>query len=171
MSLFTPHLYFSLTSGVWVYELRARRRPCPAALRLRAGLGGQAAHLRPDAGRLDQLREGGQPQPAQSQTGQSHSCGTGGGTHALQRHNAENSKPIFSEKEFLGRGPNFHIHVYVSDLHIYSHDRWAYSAAGKYVDRSWEYIHHSQTHECGTWNWGRAILFLEYINAIFVAVQ
>ncbi len=36
----------------------------------------------------------------------------------------------------------------------------AYSAAGKYVDRSWKYINHTQTHECGTWDWGRAIPFL-----------
>jgi hypothetical protein len=42
----------------------------------------------------------------------------------------------------------------------YSHDQSAYSAAGKYVDRSWEYINRSQTHECGNWNWGRAISFL-----------
>jgi hypothetical protein len=27
----------------------------------------------------------------------------------------------------------------------------------KYVDRSWEYINHSQTHECGNWGWGRDI--------------
>ncbi len=27
----------------------------------------------------------------------------------------------------------------------------------KYVDRSWEYINSSQTHECGNWDWGRAI--------------
>ncbi len=27
----------------------------------------------------------------------------------------------------------------------------------KYVDRSWEYINLSQTHECGNWGWGRAI--------------
>ncbi len=26
-----------------------------------------------------------------------------------------------------------------------------------YVDRSWEYINRSQTHECGNWGWGRAI--------------
>ncbi len=26
-----------------------------------------------------------------------------------------------------------------------------------YVDRSWEYINHSQQHECGNWDWGRAI--------------
>ncbi len=28
---------------------------------------------------------------------------------------------------------------------------------GKNVDRSWEYINRSQTHECGYWDWGRAI--------------
>ncbi len=27
----------------------------------------------------------------------------------------------------------------------------------QYVDRSWEYINRSQTHECGNWGWGRAI--------------
>ncbi len=27
----------------------------------------------------------------------------------------------------------------------------------KYVDRSWKYINRSQTHECGTWHWGRSI--------------
>jgi hypothetical protein len=27
----------------------------------------------------------------------------------------------------------------------------------EYVDRSWEYINRSQTHECGNWDWGRAI--------------
>ncbi len=27
----------------------------------------------------------------------------------------------------------------------------------KYVDRSWEYINRSQKHECGNWDWGRAI--------------
>ncbi len=27
----------------------------------------------------------------------------------------------------------------------------------KYVDWSWEYLNRSQTHECGNWDWGRAI--------------
>ncbi len=27
----------------------------------------------------------------------------------------------------------------------------------KYVDRSWDYVNRSQTHECGNWGWGRAI--------------
>jgi hypothetical protein len=35
-----------------------------------------------------------------------------------QRHNTENSKQIFPEKELRGLSPNFHIHVSVSDLYI-----------------------------------------------------
>ena len=37
---------------------------------------------------------------------------------ALQRHNTENSKQIFPEKELHGLSPNFHIHVSVSGLYI-----------------------------------------------------
>jgi hypothetical protein len=41
-------------------------------------------------------------------------------------------------------------HLYVCEWFIYSHDRSAYSAAGKYVlDQSWEYINRSRRHECG----------------------
>ena len=36
----------------------------------------------------------------------------------LQRHNAENLKQIFPEKELRGHSPNFHIHVSVCDLYI-----------------------------------------------------
>ncbi len=41
----------------------------------------------------------------------------------------------------------------------------------KYVNRSWEYINRSQTHECG--NWAEAAQFpeKEYINGIAVAVH
>jgi hypothetical protein len=34
----------------------------------------------------------------------------------LQRHNTENLKLIFPEKELSGLSPNFHIHMSVSDL-------------------------------------------------------
>jgi hypothetical protein len=41
-----------------------------------------------------------------------------------------------------------------------------------YVDRSWEYINRSQTHECVNWDWGHAIpIRKEFINVIFVAVH
>ncbi len=52
-------------------------------------------------------------------------------------------------------------HSYVCKRFIYSHHRSAYSQFCcknvLYVDRSWEYINHSQTHECGNWDWGRAL--------------
>ncbi len=75
---------------------------------------------------------------------------------ALQRHNIENLKQIFPEKQLCGLSPNFHHHVSVSDLYIYSHDWSAYPApaAGKYVGQSWEYnTNRSQTHECGNWDY------------------
>jgi hypothetical protein len=36
----------------------------------------------------------------------------------LQRHNTENSKQIFPEKELRVLRPNLHIHMSVSDLYI-----------------------------------------------------
>ncbi len=52
-------------------------------------------------------------------------------------------------------------HSCVCEWFIYSHDWSAYSAAVKYVDRSWKYVYNrSQTHECGNWDWCRAIPFL-----------
>jgi hypothetical protein len=56
----------------------------------------------------------------------------------MLRHKTENSKQMFPEKELLGLSPNFHIHVSVGDLYMYSQDRSAYPAARKYVDRFWE---------------------------------
>ncbi len=50
-------------------------------------------------------------------------------------------------------------HSCVCERFICSQDRSAFSATGKYVDRFWEYINRSQTHECGNWDWGRAIVF------------
>ncbi len=48
----------------------------------------------------------------------------------------------------------------VCERFIYSQDRSAYSAAGKYVDWSWEFINRSQTNEFGNWDCGRTIPFL-----------
>jgi hypothetical protein len=42
-------------------------------------------------------------------------------------------------------------HSCVCEQFIHSHDRSACSAEGKYVDRSWDCINRSQTHECGNW--------------------
>ena len=49
----------------------------------------------------------------------------------------------------------------------YQHRRSAYSAAGKFVDRSWEDINRSQTHECGYWDWGHAVPFLGIFDSVF----
>jgi hypothetical protein len=50
-------------------------------------------------------------------------------------------------------------HVSVSDLYIPT-ICLPILAAGKYVDRFWEYVNRSQTHECGNWDWRSAIPFL-----------
>jgi hypothetical protein len=61
-------------------------------------------------------------------------------------------------------------HSCVCERFLYSHDRSVYSVAGKYVDRSWEYINRSQTHECGIGTEAVQFSFCEYIKGIFVAV-
>ncbi len=53
---------------------------------------------------------------------------------------------------------DFHIHVSLSNLYI-SRIGPQISCSRK-ADRWWEYINRSQTHECGNWDWGRAIPFL-----------
>ncbi len=63
-------------------------------------------------------------------------------------------------KKGIVRPPSQSPHSCVSQRFIYSHDWSAYSATGKYVDQSWKYINRSQTHECGNWDWGRAVSFL-----------
>jgi hypothetical protein len=67
----------------------------------------------------------------------------------LQRQNAENLTQIFPEKEYLGLSLNFHIHVSVNELYIPM--MGLPFLLGIYVDRSWEYINCSQTHESGNW--------------------
>ena len=60
---------------------------------------------------------------------------------------------VFPEKKLLFPKQNFNVLSHISFTHIsvrdlYIKDRSSYFAAGKYVDRSWEYINRSQTHEC-----------------------
>ena len=55
-------------------------------------------------------------------------------------------------------------HSCVCERFIYFLDRSAYSAAGKYVDRSWEYTVYISLIDTWMWNrgdWGRTIPFLE----------
>ncbi len=48
------------------------------------------------------------------------------------------------------------LNSYICERFIYFHNRSVYFAAAKYVDRSWEYINRSQTHECENCDWGSA---------------
>ncbi len=58
-------------------------------------------------------------------------------TLALFLYNATKILVMCSQKRsWAGLSPNFHIHVFVSDVNIPTN--WsAYSAGGKYVDQSW----------------------------------
>ncbi len=86
-----------------------------------------------------------------------------GDGYALQRHNTENSKQIFPEKELCASVPIstflclWAIHIFPRSVCLFCCS--AYFAAGKYVDRIWKYMNRSQTYECGNWDWGRAIPF------------
>ncbi len=62
--------------------------------------------------RLRDMGGGGVPIPTRKLRDIDIHCGT------LQRHNAENFKQIFPEKEYRGLSLNFHIHVSVSELYI-----------------------------------------------------
>ncbi len=94
-------------------------------------------------------------------------CGYGGGHSSSQAkfswhvniHCNENPIYVFPEKELRGLSPYFHIHVSVSDLYI---PRIAPHISSSTIGRSIVGIYKSltDTHECGNWDWGRAIPFL-----------
>ncbi len=62
----------------------------------------------------------------------------------------------YSQKRNTGPQSQF-LHSCICERIIYSHDGYAFFCWRKYVDRSWDYINRSQTHECGNWGWVRAI--------------
>jgi hypothetical protein len=71
----------------------------------------------------------------------------------LQRHNTENSKHIFPEKELRGLSPNFHIRVSVS---------------ASYIPRIGPHIFLQQKADrCANWDCGRALPFLG-IHTVYV---
>ncbi len=64
---------------------------------------------------------------------------------------------------FCKTGGGTHISTFMCLWAIYifqQSDYLFYWRKIQYVDRSWEYINRSQTHECGNWDWGLAISFL-----------
>jgi hypothetical protein len=73
---------------------------------------------------------------------------------SLQRHSTKTSKQVFLERNFAASVPiSTFMYSCICELFIYSQvDRSAFSVAGKYVNRFWEYINRSQTHECGNWD-------------------
>ncbi len=74
-------------------------------------------------------------------------------------------KLLFPRQNYNVLSPSSYTHISVRDF-IYFQDQSAYSAAGKYVVRCWEYINRSQTHECDVEIGTEAAQFPEkvYIN-------
>ncbi len=66
-------------------------------------------------------------------------------------------KLLFPKHNCNVLSPSSYTHISVRDLYISWIGLPIYSDAGNYVDRSWEFINCSQTHECGNCDWGRAI--------------
>ncbi len=75
----------------------------------------------------------------------------GGGHYKTQYRKFETNIP----SKGIARPQSQFPHSCVCERFIYLDD-WS----TEYVERSWEYIIRSQTHECGNWDWGHAIPFL-----------
>ncbi len=87
----------------------------------------------------------------------------------LQRHNTENSKQIFLEKELCDLSPNFHIHFSVSDLHIPRIGLPSLLQENMRTDpRNIQIAYRHVNVENGTED--AQFLFWEHINGIFIAV-
>jgi|688.fasta_scaffold940407_2 hypothetical protein len=77
--------------------------------------------------------------------------------YTLQRTDAENWKQIFPEKELRVHSPTSPLSTVMCLWVIYIFPQSVCLLCCRtYVDRSWKYINHSQIHECGNLDWGRA---------------
>ena len=64
---------------------------------------------------------------------------------------------LFPKQYYNVLSPSSYTHISVRDLYISRIGLPILLQENMYVDRSWEYINRSQTHECGNWDWGHAI--------------
>jgi hypothetical protein len=69
----------------------------------------------------------------------------------IQRHNTEIPKQ-YSQKRNCAASVPISTFMCLRAIYIFPGSVCLFSAAGKYVDRFWEYINRSQTHECGNWD-------------------
>ncbi len=76
--------------------------------------------------------------------------------YSIPRNEIVRAASLFPKQNYNVLSPNSYTHISVRDFQ----DRSVYFAAAKYVDRSWEYVNRSQTHECRNWDWDRTIPFL-----------
>jgi hypothetical protein len=86
---------------------------------------------------------------------------------SLQRHNTEKWNK-YSQKRKCAASVLVSTFMFLWAIYIFPGSVCPFCC--RKVDRFWKYINRSQTHECGNWDWGHAILFCYYINGIFVAV-
>ncbi len=91
-------------------------------------------------------------------------------TDILQRHNTENSKHIIPERNSAALVPILTF-MFMWAIYIFQQSVCLFCCRKKGGPIVEIYLDHSQTHECGNWDWGRAIPFLGIHKSKFFAVH
>ncbi len=65
-------------------------------------------------------------------------------------------KLLFPKQNYNVRSTSSYTHISVREIYIFPGSVCLFWCR-EYVDQSWKYINRSQTHECGNYDWGRAI--------------
>ncbi len=81
--------------------------------------------------------------------------------YSLRLHCKENPIYVFLFWELRGLSPNFHIHVCLWAIYIFSGSVYIVFPAAKQADWSWKYINLSQIYECRNWE-------TEHYNSVFI---